>query len=365
MLDLTEEIREHWDLYQEAFQKVLASGHFILGPEVKALEQETARYLGVKHAIGLNSGTDGLTIGLRALGVKAGDEVITSPFSFFATAETVSLIGAKPVFVDVEPRTMNLDAAQIEAKITPKTKAIIPVHLFGQGADMTAIMAIAKKHNLLVLEDAAQALGGDFQGKRLGTFGHAAAYSFFPTKNLGAFGDGGLLTTDDDAVAEKARKLRVHGSKVRYHHEDIGYTSRLDEMQAAFLRIKLRSLDRRNALRQQAARRYDEALRGLAGLVTPYVDSRCQHIFHQYTIAVPEAARDSLQQALTIAGIATIIYYPIPIHRTEHYRMPAGLCPEAERLAQCVISLPFWPEIPTSVQERVTSVIRTFWKTLG
>jgi len=364
MLDLTEEIREHWEAYNQAFQKVLSSGHFILGPEVRQLEESTAEYLGVKHAVGLNSGTDALVIGLRALGIKPGDEVITSPFSFFATGEAISLLGAVPVFVDIEPSTFNLDVSLIEQKITKKTKAILPVHLFGQASDMEAIQALAQKHGLLVFEDAAQAMGGDIGGKKLGSFGHAAAFSFFPTKNLGAFGDGGLFVTNDDRVADQARLLRVHGSKKRYHHEALGYTSRLDEMQAAFLRLKLKTLDERNEKRLRAAHRYTEALIGLEGIIPPFIHPRGRHIFHQYTITVPEARRDALQKALTDDGISTIIYYPIPIHLTEHFHLEKGLCPVTESMALRVISLPLWPEIPTGVQERVTSRIRTFWKSL-
>lgn len=362
MLDLSEEIREYWDEYNEAFQKVLGSGQFIMGPNVREFENEVARYLGVKHAVAMNSGTDALIIGLRSMGIKPGDEVITASFSFFATGESISLIGATPVFVDIDPKTYNLDVKLIEKKITAKTKAILPVHLFGQPADIEAINAVAKKHNLKVFEDTAQAIGAEFNGKKVGSFGNPAAISFFPTTNLGAFGDGGMLTTDDDAVADKARILRVHGMRVRYHHEDLGYASRLDELQAAFLRIKFRSLDQRNAKRLAAAKRYNEALSGLEGITTPYIDPRVKHIFHQYTIAVPEGKREGLQKALADKGITTIIYYPIPIHLTEHYRLPKGLCPVTEDMALRVISLPMWAEIPADVQERVTSVIRSYWK---
>lgn len=361
MLDLSEEIRTHWDEYQQAFQKVLGSGQFILGPEVRALEEECARYIGVKHAVGMNSGTDALFIGLRAMGIAPGDEVITSPFSFYATGEAISLIGAKPVFVDVDEVTFNLDPAKVEAAITPKTKAILPVHLFGLPAPMKEIQDIARRHDLKILEDACQAMGATYGSAKVGALGNGAAFSFFPTKNLGAFGDGGLFVTDDDATADKARLLRVHGSKVRYHHEDLGYTSRLDEMQAAVLRIKLRSLDERNRKRQTAAKRYDEALNGLPGLITPTFQGKRSHIFHQYTIVVPPGLRDNLQANLGKAGISTIIYYPIPIHLTEYYRMPKGLCPVTESLALRVISLPMWPEIPPEAQARITSVIRSFW----
>lgn len=362
MLDLSEEIRTHWDEYNQAFQKVLSSGQFIMGPEVRQFEGEVANYIGVKHAVAMNSGTDALIIGLRSMGIKPGDEVITPSFSFYATAEAVSLIGATPVFIDIDPKTYNLDVSQLEKKINSKTKAIVPVHLFGQPADIEAVNRVAQKHGIKVLEDNAQAIGAEFNGVKTGNFGNPAAISFFPTKNLGGFGDGGMLTTDDDAIADKARILRVHGMRVRYHHEDLGYASRLDELQAAFLRIKFRSLDERNAKRLAAAKRYNEALLGLDGLVTPTIDPRTKHIFHQYTIAVPEGERDQLQKVLADKGVSTIIYYPIPIHLTEHYRMPKGLCPVTESMALRVISLPMWAEIPASVQERVTSVIRDYWK---
>ena len=224
------------------------------------MKSETAEYLGVKHAIGCNSGTDALVIGLRAMGIKPGDEVITPSFTFFATAEAISNVGATPVFADIEPQSFNIDPTKVEEKITPKTKAILPVHLFGYPVDMDAINALAKKHNLLVLEDTAQAFGGDYHGKKTGTLGTAGAFSFFPSKNLGAFGDGGLVVTDDDKVAENARMLRVHGSKKKYYNEILGYNSRLDAMQAAMLRIKLRYLEKSNEGRREAAKRYNEAL---------------------------------------------------------------------------------------------------------
>ncbi len=239
ILDLKPEIDALWDEFNAAFQRVLRDGHFIMGADVLAFEREAASYLGVKHAIAMNSGTDALLIGLRALGVGPGDEVITTPFTFVATAEAATNLGATPVFVDIDPRTYNLDTALLEAAITPRTKAIIPVHLYGHAAEMDAVMAVAEKHGLKVLEDVAQAFSGEHRGRKLGAIGHAGAFSFFPSKNLGAFGDGGLLVTNDDAVAEAARMLRVHGAKRKYYNEVPGYSSRLDTLQAAMLRVKL------------------------------------------------------------------------------------------------------------------------------
>src|SRR5690554_750531 len=314
ILDLGPEIEQLWDELSAAFQRVMRSGQFIGGPEVQAFEREVADYLGVKHAVGVNSGTDALVIGLRALGVGAGDEVITTPFSFFATAESISNVGATPVFVDVDERTFNIDPGLIEAAITPRTKAILPVHLYGRPAEMDAILAVAERHGLKVIEDCAQSFGARYRGTRqTGTMGHVGAYSFFPSKNLGAFGDGGLVATDDDHIAEQARMLRAHGSKRKYHNEVLGYNSRLDALQAAFLRVKLPHVDAWNEGRRATARRYGELLADVPGVVTPEIVDG--HVFHQYTVRLLGNDRDQVQKRLSDAGIGTMVYYPVPQDR--------------------------------------------------
>jgi dTDP-4-amino-4,6-dideoxygalactose transaminase len=358
ILDLSGEIEELWDELTAAIHGVLRSGHFIMGPNVKALEAELASFLGTKHALALNSGTDALVIGLRALGIGAGDEVITTPFTFFATAEAVSLVGATPVFVDIEPDTMNLDVAAVEAAITPRTRALIPVHLFGQAADMDPLMALAERHGLRVLEDVAQAIGARYRGRTVGTIGDMGAFSFFPTKNLGAYGDGGLIVTDDDALADVAGMLRVHGSRKKYYNEAVGYNSRLDEMQAAILRVKLPHLARNNELRAEAAARYGELLAGVAGVRTPVARPWARHIFHQYTIRVEDGRRDAVQAALAEAGIGTMVYYPVPVHRLPLYAPMGYSLPESEAAAREVLSLPIWPGIPGEVQEQVATAVR-------
>ncbi len=357
MLDLSQEIDALWQDLNEAIQRVLRSGQFILGPEVEAFEREVAAYLGVKHAIGVNSGTDALMIGLRALGVGPGDEVITTPFTFFATAEAISNVGATPVFVDIDPKTFNIDPARIEERITPRTKAILPVHLYGQAADMDPILDLARRHGLKVLEDVAQAFGGSYKGKKLGTLGDAGAFSFFPSKNLGAYGDGGLIATDDGAVAEMARMLRVHGSRRKYYNEMVGYNSRLDSLQAAILRVKLPRLDRLNEARRQVARRYTEALAGLPGVEVPVEAPYAQHVYHQYTLRIIDGRRDQVQKRLAEAGIATMIYYPVPLHRLPVYAGVDCACPEAERAASEVLSLPIWPKISPAMQEFVVTAL--------
>lgn len=358
MMDLSSEVEALWDELNGAIQRVLRSGQFILGPEVEAFEREVAAHLGVKHAIGVNSGTDALVIGLRALGAGPGDEVITTPFTFFATAEAVSVVGATPVFVDIDPKTFNIDPAQIEARITSRTKVILPVHLYGQAVDMDPIMDLARRFGLKVLEDVAQAFGGRYKGRKLGTIGDVGAFSFFPSKNLGAYGDGGLIATDDDAAAEVAWMLRVHGSRRKYYNEAIGYNSRLDSLQAAILRVKLPHLDRFNEARRQAARRYTEALDGLPGVVTPVEAPYAEHVYHQYTLRIPGGRRDEVQKRLAEAGVGTMIYYPVPLHRLPVYAGVECACPEAERAASEVLSLPIWPQMSQAVQERVVLALR-------
>ncbi|MBY0372155.1 DegT/DnrJ/EryC1/StrS family aminotransferase [bacterium] len=359
ILDLREEIQAHRQEFLGAFESVLDSGQFILGPNVGALEKEFASYLGVKHAIACNSGTDALIIGLRALGVQPGDEVLTTPFSFFATAEAVSLIGAVPVFADIEPESFNLDPQQLEKYLTPKTKALIPVHLFGHSADMRPISDFAKRHGLKVLEDVAQATGAEYKGQKVGALGDLSAFSFFPTKNLGAFGDGGMMATDDDSAAELCRMLRMHGSRRRYYNEMIGYNSRLDEMQAAFLRVKLKYLDKANEDRRQAAARYREVLQDIPGVTVPSEASYTKHVYHQYTIRISEGRRDRVQEKLQAQGITTMLYYPVPLHRLPMYDVPSRSFEQAEKAAGEVMSLPLWPTIDPHTQLEIASAIRT------
>lgn len=340
-----------------AVEEVLSSGRFILGPNVVAFEDEVAAYLGVDHAVGVNSGTDALVIGLRALGVSPGDEVVTSPFTFFATAEAISVIGARPVFVDIDPDTFNIDASAVEGAIGPRTRAIMPVHLFGQPADMDEITRLAAEHELVVLEDAAQAMGADWRSRKAGTIGGGGAFSFFPSKNLGGFGDGGLLATDDAAVADRARMLRSHGGKRKYHNEMLGYNSRLDELQAALLRKKLPRLDAANAGRRRVADRYDAALASANGVVRPTVVPGVSHVFHQYTIRVGGGRRDDVAACLNQAGISTMVYYPVPVHRLPVYTELGFHLPEADRAATEVLSLPIWPEMTDAQVDRVVATL--------
>ncbi|WP_414578349.1 DegT/DnrJ/EryC1/StrS family aminotransferase [Anabaena sp. CCY 9402-a] len=342
---------------QEAIDRVLESGQFIMGPDVKLFEQEVAAYLKVRHAIAVNSGTDALVIGLRALGIGAGDEVITTPFSFFATAESISNVGAKPKFVDIDPKTFNIDPTAIVEKITPQTKAIMPVHLYGNPAAMAAILDIAQAHNLKVIEDCAQSFGARYgTGKHTGTIGNVGAYSFFPSKNLGAFGDGGLVVTDDDQVAEIARMLRVHGAKKKYHNEVLGYNSRLDTLQAAILRVKLPYIDQWNEGRRAVAKAYNQLLADVPNVVTPELADG--HVFHQYTIRILDGKRDQVQKYLAAQGISTMIYYPVPQDQLPVYKgqYPANLV--SDLLATQVLSLPIWPELNSLSIERVTATIK-------
>lgn len=357
VLDLTPEIEELWDELNAAFQRVMRSGQFIMGPEVTAFENEVADYLGVEHAIGVNSGTDALIIALRALDIGPNDEVITTPFSFFATAESISNVGATPVFVDIDETTYNIDPNLIEAAITPTTKAIMPVHLYGRPADMDAITAIAQQHGLKVIEDCAQSFGARYHGKtHTGTIGHLGAYSFFPSKNLGAFGDGGLVATNDDTVAERARMLRAHGSKKKYHNEILGYNSRLDALQAALLRVKLPHVDDWNAKRVEVARRYNDLFRGVETLVTPELSKG--HVFHQYTVRLTAADRDAVHDRLAQAGVGTMVYYPVPQDQLPVYAGAYAALPRTSLLARQVLSLPIGPHLTSQDQERVVRALK-------
>lgn len=362
LLDLTLQYQGIRDEVREAIDRVLESGHYILGPETKALEAEIAEYCGVKHAIGVGNGTDALQLVLDAHGVGSGDEVITTPFTFFASAEVVSQVRATPVFVDIDPKTYNLDVEQLKQKITPKTKAIIPVHIFGQPAEMDEIMEIANEHNLFVLEDAAQAIGSEFKGRKIGSWGHAATFSFFPTKNLGGYGDGGMIVTNDDQLADKIRILRAHGSKPKYYHSMIGYNSRLDEIQAAALRIKLRHLDDWNNARAEKAAYYNKLLSELP-VVTPYQAPNRKHIYHLYNIQAED--RDGLMEHLKENGISSGIYYPLPLHLQEVYKdlgYKEGDMPEAETISKKIFALPLYPELEEETIQHIVQVIRNYFK---
>jgi dTDP-4-amino-4,6-dideoxygalactose transaminase len=340
-----------------AWERVVRSTHFIMGPDVGQFEIEAARYLGVKHAIGVNSGTDALVIALRALGVGPGDEVITTPFSFFATAESISSVGATPVFVDVGEDSFNIDPESIGERISARTKAIIPVHLYGEPCRMTDIMELATAHGLFVLEDCAQSFGATSAGRQTGGIGHVGAFSFFPSKNLGAFGDAGLITTNLDDIAELARMLRAHGAKRKYENEMIGYNSRMDTLQAAILRVKLPHVDRWNQGRRRVASIYNELLEGVQGVVTPAVTQG--HVFHQYTIRVIGADRDHVKEALKSAGIESMIYYPVPQDKLKVYAGQHPNNPRSDGLANEVLSLPIWPSLERNTQEYIADVVRS------
>jgi dTDP-4-amino-4,6-dideoxygalactose transaminase len=356
MVDLKSQYHALKDEIDQAVAEVLESCAFILGPQVQAFEREAAAYLGVKHALGCASGTDALHLALLASGIGPGDEVITSPFTFIATAEAICYVGAKPVFVDIDPRTFNIDPEAVAAAITPKTRAIMPVHLFGQPVDMPALSALCERHDLLLIEDCAQSFGATIDGRQSGSIGISAGFSFFPSKNLGCYGDGGLVATSSDAVANQVRMLRNHGSEVRYYHDVIGFNSRLDEMQAAILRVKLRRLDEFNRGRRRVAHRYSELMSDLP-LTTPHEDGLGVHVYHQYTVLIEQ--REVVMAALQQAGISSAIYYPVPLHRQKVFaRDCADLAlPVAEDVAARCFSLPIYPELEDAQILRIVDVI--------
>ena len=368
ILDLTRQYRAIKAEIDTAIQRVLESGRFILGPEVEAFEREITEYLGVKHAIGVASGTDALLLSLKALGIGPGDGVIVPSFTFFATAGVVANVGATPVFADIDPQTFNISTENVKEILyhpsSPITiRAIIPVHLYGQPADMDEIMRLAKEHDLYVIEDAAQAIGAEYRGQKVGTIGHLGCFSFFPTKNLGAYGDGGLVVTNDDELAEKVRMLRVHGSKPKYYHHLVGTNSRLDALQAAILRAKLPHLDEWTVTRQEIAARYDELLRDVSGIGLPFRTPDRTHIFHQYTIRVLNGRRDTLQKHLREQGVGVQVYYPLPLHLQpcfRHLGYKEGDLPESERASREVLSLPMFPELTEEEQDYVVQAIKAF-----
>ncbi len=356
--------------------EVMESQHFILGPQVQECEKAIAEYSRCAHAVGVSSGTDALLICLMAEGIGPGDEVITTPYTFFATAGAISRVGAKPVFVDIEPVTYNLNPAQIASKITAKTRAIIPVHLYGQMADMDAVMEIANQHKLIVIEDAAQAIGSERKGQRAGSIGHYGCLSFFPSKNLGAAGDGGMVVTNDGQRAENLVRLRAHGSKPKYYHKVVGGNFRLDTLQAAVITTKLKHLDKWTLARQHNAARYDRLFQssglhvadsshysrnGTAHLLLPKVEAN-RHIFNQYIIRT--SRRDQLKTALQEKGVGTEIYYPVPMHLQECFSSlgyKPGAFPESESAAKETLALPVYPELTDQQAEYVVQCIRDFF----
>lgn len=358
MVDLEQQTQALWPELERAVLGVLRSGRFILGPNVEAFEREAAEFLRVRFAIGVGSGTDALVVGLRALGIGAGDEVIVPSFTFFATAEAVSLVGATPVFAEIDPTSFCLDPAAVRAALGPRTRAVVPVHLFGHPADVPALREIVRGKGIAILEDAAQAFGAELGGKRIGGLGDAAAFSFFPSKNLGAFGEAGLIATNDERVADSVRSLRAHGSRQRYVNTEIGYNARLDEIQAALLRVKLPHVERWNDERRRVAAEYTASLRGLPGLTPPSVASGSTHVFHQYTLRIEGGRRDAVGRALGEAGIATQVYYPIPIHQLPVYADRKISLPITERAAAEVLSLPIYPELSSSDAREIARRVR-------
>lgn len=362
MVDLHRQYLSIKDEIDQAIQSVLTTTDFIMGAAVREFEADLATYLEAKHAVGCASGTDALQVAMMALGIGRGDEVITSPFTFVATAETIALLGATPVYVDIDAKTYNLDVQQIAARITSKTKAIIPVHLYGQPADLEPLLALAGERGLKVIEDAAQAIGARYHGRGAGTLGEIGCFSFFPSKNLGAYGDGGAMVTNDAALAERCRMVTVHGSKKRYQHEILGVNSRLDTLQAAVLRVKLRHLEAWTEARIRIAHRYDDALQGLE-LVTPYCAPGVRHVYNQYSIRT--SRRDVLAEFLKSQGVGYAIHYPLPLHQQPAFRhyVPDGTCfPVAEAVSREIISLPIYPEMPEAEIDLVTAAMREFFR---
>ena len=357
--DSTAQTSELMDEIRPAMERVIHSQRFILGEEVAAFEREIAAYIGVKHAIGVSSGTDALTIALSALGIGEGDEVITTPFTFFATTGAILRVGATPVFVDIEPDSFNLDAHRVSEALTSRTRAILPVHLFGQAADMRALRALANQHQLALVEDAAQALGAALHGKRAGGLADIGCFSFFPTKNLGAFGDGGLVTTDDDGLAELARSLRGHGFSAKHFSQRLGGNYRLDALQAAVLRVKLPYLEGLNARRRKNAQHYLDAASGALGL--PRELPGRTHVYNQFVVRSPE--REALAAHLWARGISSEHYYPFPIHlqpACAHLGYRIGSFPEAEAAARQSLALPIFPELEDWMLNAVAEALRTF-----
>jgi dTDP-4-amino-4,6-dideoxygalactose transaminase len=363
MVDLRAQVAELRPALDAALAEVLESGAFVRGPFVARFEAALSGFYDGAHTLGVGNGTDALQLAYMALGIGPGDEVITSALSFVATAEAAALLGAVPVFVDVDPRTFNLDPDALEAAVTPRTKAIVPVHLYGQAADMDPILSVARRHGLAVIEDAAQSVGARYRGRLTGLLGDVGCLSFYPSKNLGAYGDGGALLTTDDALAERLRRLANHGTERKYFHTEVGINSRLDALQAAILSVKLPHLAAWTAARRQAADRYDTHLAGCEGVAVPYRAPEAEHVFHQYTIRVPAALRDGLAAHLKARGVPTMVYYPVPLHRLPvfaHLGYAEGSLPEAERAAREVLSLPMHPHLTEAQIAYVAEAVTAF-----
>jgi len=359
--DLTRQYKKIEREVEAKVRETLASGAYILGPALVNFEKSFAEYNEVKYAFGVASGTDALLLALRAADIKPGDEVITTAFTFFATAEVIAILGAKPVFADIKLDSYNIDPEDIARKITPRTKAIMPVHLFGLPCDMDPILKLAKEHNLVVIEDCAQAVGSQYKGKKAGSFGDFGCFSFFPTKNLGCCGDGGAIITNREEMAEKIRMLRVHGSKKKYYHEFLGYNSRLDTIQAAILEVKLKHLDEWIESRRSIANFYNSSLRDIV-IQVPEEQIDTFHVYHQYTLRVEN--RDKLVEHLKMKGIGTAIYYPLPLHlqpALKHLGYKPQTLPNTERACEEVISLPIFPELERREMEEVVNAIREFY----
>jgi dTDP-4-amino-4,6-dideoxygalactose transaminase len=366
LLDIARQLEPLQAEIQTAVNSVFRTGQFVLGPEVRDLERAIAAYCGTRHAVGCASGSDALLLALMAADVGPGDEVILPSYTFFATASAVARLGARIVFVDIDPESFNLDLKALARNITPATKAIIPVHLFGQCAEMHEINQLAKQHGLFVVEDSAQAIGAEYHGHRAGALGDMSCFSFYPTKNLGGVGDGGMLTTDDDALARRLRLLRVHGMDPRYYHSVIGVNSRLDSLQAAVLNVKIPHLDRWTSMRQENARRYNQlfAAVGLdSWLGLPMIAPHRRHVWNQYVIRVPNGERDALREYLAEHRIGTEIYYPVPLHLQECFEAVGfgeGSLPETEKAAEETLALPIFPELTIDEQALVVARIHEY-----
>ena len=361
LLDLVPQYESIRDEIRAAIDEVLSTQQFILGKRVEELEAEIARYCGVRHAVGVASGTDALLLSLMALGVKEGDEVITTPYTFFSTVSSITRLGARPVLADIDPRTYNIDPGRVAKLITRRTRAILVVHLFGQIAEMDAISEAAARSGVPVIEDACQSIGARYKGRRAGSIGAAGCLSFFPSKNLGGFGDGGMIVTDDASLADSARMLRVHGGRERYYHDVVGINSRLDALQAAVLLVKMKHLDGWHEGRRRNAAYYDGELSKAAGVTIPYVEPHNESVYNQYVIRVKE--RDALRDHLRQRGVGCDVYYPVPLHLQKCFAFlggKAGDFPESERAARETLALPVYPELDASHKEYVVSTIRDF-----
>jgi dTDP-4-amino-4,6-dideoxygalactose transaminase len=365
IVDLKAQYRTIKDEADTAIRRVLQEGQFILGPDVQSFEEEIADYCGTKYAVGVASGTDALKLALLACGTSTGDEVITTPFTFVATVETIVQCGAVPVFADIDPRTYNLDVDKIEAKITPRTRVILPVHLYGQAADMEPIMELARRYNLRVIEDCAQALGAKYKSSQIGSIGDAGCLSFFPSKNLGAYGDGGMVVTNESGIAETVDLLRKHGASTSYYYLLPGFNSRLDTLQAAILKVKLKRLAIWNELRRDKAALYEQLLKGIDGIEPPFVAEFGQPSFNYYTIRIkdPRLSRNKLREYLKSKGIHTMVYYPLSLHLQEAYEAlgyKKGDFPQSEQAQEEVLSLPMYPELSQEQVREVVAAIKEF-----